>query len=172
MKRFAFFLRPGWLALFVVVIAFAYLCFTVLAPWQLGKNTKTTRENSQISRSLNAEPVPLTDILPQQNSSATDGQWQRVTATGRYLSDRQVVARLRVIEGEPAYEVLVPFAVDGGPTVLVDRGYVKPEQGSGVPPFASAPTGKVTITARLRDSEQAPEGKAPFRQDGAQQVYA
>ena len=34
-------LRPGWLALFVVVIAFAYLCFTVLAPWQLGKNTKT-----------------------------------------------------------------------------------------------------------------------------------
>ena len=46
------YLRPQWLALFVVVIAFAYLCFTVLAPWQLGKNTKTSRENSQISRSL------------------------------------------------------------------------------------------------------------------------
>ena len=30
----------------------------------------------------------------------------------------------------------------------------------------------MTITARLRDSEAAPEGKAPFRQDGAQQVYA
>ena len=43
MKRWAFLLRPGWLALFVVVIAFAYLCFTVLAPWQLGKNTKTNR---------------------------------------------------------------------------------------------------------------------------------
>jgi len=27
----------------VVVIAFAYLCFTVLAPWQLGKNTKDFR---------------------------------------------------------------------------------------------------------------------------------
>ena len=37
-----------WLALYVVVIAFAYLCFTVLAPWQLGKNTKTSRENDQI----------------------------------------------------------------------------------------------------------------------------
>ena len=46
MKRWTFLLRPGWLALFVVVIAFAYLCFTVLAPWQLGKNTKTSRENS------------------------------------------------------------------------------------------------------------------------------
>ena len=49
MKRWSFLLRPQWLALFVVVIAFAYLCFTVLAPWQLGKNTKTSRENGQIS---------------------------------------------------------------------------------------------------------------------------
>ncbi|WP_123028090.1 SURF1 family cytochrome oxidase biogenesis protein [Mycolicibacterium stellerae] len=170
--RWTFLLRPGWLALFVVVIAFAYLCFTVLAPWQLGKNTKTSRENAQISRSLKAEPVPLTSVLPQQDSSAPDEQWQRVTATGHYLPDRQVLARLRVIEGDPAFEVLVPFAVDGGPTVLVDRGYVKPEQGSRVPPIAPAPTGRVTIIARLRDSEPSPEGKAPFRQDGAQQVYA
>jgi cytochrome oxidase assembly protein ShyY1 len=172
MRRWAFLLRPGWLALFVVVIAFAYLCFTVLAPWQLGKNTKNSRENAQISRSLTAEPVPVTSVLPQQDSSAADEQWQRVTATGRYLADRQVLARLRVVEGDAAFEVLVPFAVDGGPTVLVDRGYVKPEQGSRVPPIAPAPSGTVTITARLRDSEQAPEGKAPFRQDGAQQVYA
>ena len=130
------------------MIAFAYLCFTVLAPWQLGKNTKTSRENSQISRSLQAEPVPLTSVLPQQDSSAPDEQWQRVTATGHYLPDRQVLARLRVIEGDPAFEVLVPFAVDGGPTVLVDRGYVKPEQGSRVPPIAPAPAGTVTIVAQ------------------------
>ncbi len=172
MRRLSFLLRPGWLALFVVVIAFAYLCFTVLAPWQLGKNTKTSRENAQISRSLSAEPVPLTSVLPQQNSSAPDEQWQRVTATGHYLPDRQVLARLRVIEGDPAFEVLVPFAVDGGPTVLVDRGYVKPEHGTRVPPIAPAPKGTVTITARLRDTEVAPEGKAPFQQDGGQQVYA
>ena len=65
MRRWAFLLRPAWLALFVVVIAFAYLCFTVLAPWQLGKNTKTSRENTQISNSLTADPVPLKTFLPQ-----------------------------------------------------------------------------------------------------------
>jgi hypothetical protein len=64
MRRWAFFLRPGWLALFVVVMAFAYLCFTVLAPWQLGKNTKTSRENDQIAYSLTADPVPVTTLLP------------------------------------------------------------------------------------------------------------
>ena len=52
-----------------------------------------------------------------------------MTATGHYLPDRQVLARLRVIEGDPAFEVLVPFVVDGGPTVLVDRGYVQTRAG-------------------------------------------
>jgi cytochrome oxidase assembly protein ShyY1 len=171
-QRWAFLLRPAWLALFVVVIAFAYLCFTVLAPWQLGKNTKTSRENAQISHSLTADPVPVTTVLPHQDSSAPDAQWRRVTAAGHYLPDAQVLARLRVVDGDPAFEVLTPFAVDGGPVVLVDRGYVRPVQGSRVPTFAPPPAGSVTITARLRDSEPVTQGKDPFRQDGAQQVYS
>jgi cytochrome oxidase assembly protein ShyY1 len=172
MRRWAFLFRPAWLALFVVVIAFAYLCFTVLAPWQLGKNTKTSRENSQISQSLTVDPVPLKTYLPQQDSIAPDAQWRRVTATGHYLPDQQVLARLRVADGEPAFEVLIPFVVDDGPVVLVDRGYVRPEQGSRVPAIAPAPSGTVTITARMRESEPVAQGKDPFREDGAQQVYS
>ena len=172
MRRWAFLLRPQWLAMYVVVAAFAYLCFTVLAPWQLGKNTQTSRENAQISRSLDAEPVPLTSVLPTQNSAAPEEQWQRVTATGRYLSDGQVVARLRSVEGEPAFEVLNPFAVDGGPTVLVNRGYVTPVNGNQVPAIEPPPADTVTITARLRDPEGVPAGKDPFTADGVQQVYS
>lgn len=172
MRRWAFLLRPAWLALFVVVLAFAYLCFTVLAPWQLGKNTTTSRENDQIARSLSAAPVPVTSVLPEPDSAAPDEQWQQVTATGRYLPDAQVLARLRVVDGDPAYEVLVPFAVDGGPTVLVNRGYVKPERGTDVPSIAPAPTETVTVTARLRDPEPVPPGKEPLREDGRIQVYA
>lgn len=170
MGRLAFLLRPGWIALALVVIAFTYLCFMVLAPWQLGKNTRTSRENRQIEYSLNTSPVPLKTLLPQQDSSAPGAQWRRVTATGHYLPDAQVLARLRVVEGNPAFEVLAPFAVDDGPTVLVDRGYVRPEQGSRVPPIARPPADTVTLTARLRDSE--PAGKDPFFGDGVQQVYS
>ena len=172
MRRWAFLLRPQWLALYVVVLAFAYLCFTVLAPWQLGKNTQTSRENAQISRSLDAEPVPLTSVLPNQDSAAPDEQWQQVTATGRYLPQSQVLARLRQVEGDPAFEVLIPFAVDGGPTVLVDRGYVEPVNGNQVPTIEAPPTGTVTITARLRDPEGVAPGKDPFTSDGIQQVYS
>jgi cytochrome oxidase assembly protein ShyY1 len=99
-------------------------------------------------------------------------QWRRVKATGHYLPDTSVLARLRVVEGDPAFEVLAPFAVDDGPTVLVDRGYVRPEQGSRVPAIARPPAEKVTITARLRDSEPTAPGKDPFFSDGVQQVYS
>ncbi|CPR11170.1 transmembrane protein [Mycobacterium bohemicum DSM 44277] len=172
MRRFAFLLRPGWIALALVVIAFAYLCFMVLAPWQLGKHNRTSRENQQIEYSLNTAPVPLQELLPQQDSVATSAQWRRVTATGHYLADVQVLARLRVVDGDPAFEVLAPFVVDNGPTVLVDRGFVRPEQGSRVPPIPRPPQEPVTITARLRDPEPSPPGKEPFIADGVQQVYS
>lgn len=170
MRRLGFLFRPQWLALFVVVIAFAYLCFTVLAPWQLGKNTRTSRENNQIASSLNTEPVPLTSVLPHQDSSAPDAQWRRLTATGHYRPEAQVLVRLRTDDGDPSYEVLTPFAVDGGPTVLANRGYIK--AGEGVPPFAAPPPGTVTITGRLRDAEPVMSGKEPFKQDGITQVYS
>ena len=173
MRRWLFLVRPGWLALALMVVMFAYLCFTVLAPWQLGKNTDTSRENRQIQSALTVDPVPVTELLPQQDSDASQAQWRKVTATGRYLPEAQVLARLRVVDGAPAYEVLTPFAVEGGPTVLVNRGYVRPAQGTAVPDIPAAPSAPVTITARLRDSESMPPAdKAPFRESGFMQVYA
>ena len=161
MRRWA-----GWLALAVVVAAFAYMCFTVLAPWQLGKNSKTSRENDQIAASLTSDPVPLTSLLPLADSA----QWRRVTATGHYAGTT-VLARLRVVDGQPAFEVLTPFVVDGGPTVLVNRGYVRPLEASQVPPIPAAPSTPVTITARLRDSEQRSD-KAPIVENDMTQVYS
>jgi cytochrome oxidase assembly protein ShyY1 len=171
-KRWAFLFKLQWLALAVVVGTFAYLCFTVLAPWQLGKNTETSRENAQINSALTADPVPVKTVLPQQDSFAPDVQWHEVIATGHYLPEHELLVRLRVVDGEPAFDVLVPFAVDDGPIVLVDRGYVRPEAGSKAPDFPPPPEGTVTITARLRDSETVPPDKKPFFQDGHQQVYA
>jgi cytochrome oxidase assembly protein ShyY1 len=167
--RWAFLLRLRWLVLALMVAAFAYLCFTVLAPWQLGKNTATTRQNDQIARSLTAEPVALTSLLGQDSSEV---QWRRVTATGRYLTDVQALARLRVVDGQPAFEVLAPFVVDGGPTVLVNRGYVRPVQGSRVPAIPPPPDTPVNITARLRASEPVAKGREPIREDGVPQVYS
>ena len=85
-----------------------------------------------------------------------------------------MLARLRVADGEPAFEVLLPFVVDGGPTVLVDRGYVRPLAGSRVPPIARPPPWDAChdhgAAARLR-AGPVPD-KDPFVEDGVRQVYS
>jgi len=59
-----------------------------------------------------------------------------------------------------------------GQPFLVDRGYVRPEPGSHVPPIARPPQETVTLTARLRDSEPTVPNKDPFSRDGFEQVYS
>jgi len=168
-RRLTFLLRPSWLVLAVVVVGFAYACFTVLAPWQLGKNTSTSERNDRMAASIAQDPVPLPDLLT--GDARVEDEWRRVLADGSYVPDSDVLVRLRSIEGQPAYEVLTPFVLDDGRTVLVDRGYVRPVRGTEVPEIPAAPVGPVTLEARIRLSEGTVPGKDPFTDAGHLQVY-
>ncbi|KIQ16238.1 SURF1 family cytochrome oxidase biogenesis protein [Rhodococcus sp. MEB064] len=170
MRRLSFLVRPGWLALAAVVILFAYLCFTVLAPWQLGKNTTTSARNDQISRSFDADPVAAGDLVADR-TVAPDEDWRRVRLTGTYESGKDVVVRLRSVDDTPAFEVLTPFVTDVGPTILVNRGYVLPTTGIDVPSFAPAPAGQTTLEGRLRASEPSVPDKPAVSGPGIPQVY-
>lgn len=171
MRRLSFLLRPGWLVLAVVVAGFAYMCFTVLAPWQLGKNTNTEHRNALIEESVDADPVPIESVLPASGPIASDDEWRQVTATGTYLPDSEALVRLRSVEGDPAYEVLTPMRLASGPVILVNRGYVRPVQGTLPPVIEPAPAGEVTVTARVRASEGTVVGKDPIVENGHTQVY-
>lgn len=165
-----FLLRPSWLILAVVVAGFAYGCFTVLAPWQLSKNTSAEDRNARISASMAQDPVPVAERLDGEGPTVDD-EWGRVVAQGSYLTDSDVLVRLRSVDAQPAYEVLTPFALESGRTILVNRGYVRPVRGSEVPEIPAAPGGNVTLEARIRMSEGTMEGKEPFTDAGYQQVY-
>ncbi|AEF39690.1 SURF1 family cytochrome oxidase biogenesis protein [Hoyosella subflava] len=171
MRRFSFLFRPGWLALVAVVGVFAYLCFTILAPWQLGKNTATEHRNTLIERSVEAEPVSIGELAGSGATPERDDEWRRVTLSGTYLPEHEVVARLRSIEGTPSFEVLTPFRLDDGSEVLINRGFVHTEQGTDVPEFAPAPAGQRTLEGRIRMPEAA-LGREPIISDGTTQVYS
>lgn len=161
--RWRFLLRPGWVALTAVVVCFSVAAFTLLAPWQFGRAEQRAQRNAAIERSLRTAPQPLQEVR---------GEWRQVLITGRYLPDAEVVVRLRTVQGEPAYEVLVPLQLADGLTVLVDRGYLRPADGLRVPAYPPAPAGEVTVTGRLRTDEPDPQGGAVVAQDGHRQVYA
>ncbi|MTE16142.1 SURF1 family cytochrome oxidase biogenesis protein [Nocardia aurantiaca] len=168
-RRFAFLLRPSWLILAVVVAGFAYLCFSVLAPWQLGKNTRTSERNDRIANSVHADPV---DIAAMLSGNGKDTEWRRVTAHGAYVPDSTVLVRLRHLDGQPAYTVLAAFRLDDGRTLLVDRGQIAAAEGGTHPPaIAAPPTGTQHLSARIRASEGVIEKKPPTTEDGYRQVY-
>ncbi|WP_433522031.1 SURF1 family cytochrome oxidase biogenesis protein [Nocardia pseudovaccinii] len=171
MRRLTFLLRPSWLILAVLVAAFAYLCFTVLAPWQLGKNTTTSHRNQLIADSVDAAPIDIATVLDDQ-STDSHAEWRRVTATGSYMPNSTVLVRLRHLDGAPGYSVLATFKLDDGRILLVDRGLVAAVDGSRPPQIPDAPAGPQKIEARIRMSEGVTPGKDPMVQDGYRQVYS
>ncbi|MGH3761718.1 SURF1 family cytochrome oxidase biogenesis protein [Actinophytocola sp.] len=166
--RLRFLLRPEWLALTLVVVVFAVTCFAVLAPWQFGRHAERKATNDAITRSFTAAPVPLADL------AEGTGEWRTVTLTGTYLADDEVVARLRTVQGEAAFEVLTPFRLTDGTVALVDRGYVRPVQGREeltLPSYPEPPAGTRELTARVRADERDPQGRSPLGGERPQ-VYA
>ncbi len=170
LRRLTFLLRPNWVILFLVVVAFAYLCFTVLAPWQLGKNISTSHRNNLIASSVQADPVSVTTMLGK--SSTKDTEWRRVTADGSYVPGSTVLQRLQRLNDKPAYGVLAEFRLDDGRVLLVDRGLVGAADGSHLPSIAEPPSGRRHIEGRVRQSEGTIPGKQPTMIDGYRQVYS
>ncbi len=166
--RLRFLLRPGWLGLTLAVVVFAVACFAVLAPWQFNRHAERAATNDAITRSFTADPVPLADLSPRGN------EWRTVTLTGSYLTGDEVVARLRTVQGEAAFEVLTPFRLTDGTVALVDRGYVRPVQGRQeltLPSYAAPPAGTRELTARVRADERDPRSRAALA-GSPPQVYA
>jgi cytochrome oxidase assembly protein ShyY1 len=171
--RLGFLLQPRWVALTVGVILFATACFTLLAPWQFRRHHEKRTLNAAVSNSFEVPPAPIETVPPDTPP------WRQVVLTGSYLAEAEVVARLRSVQGEPAFEVLTPMRLTSGGTVLVDRGFLRPGHGRGagargnqVPDYPAPPAGIVTVVGRLRHDENDPERRQPLTDGGRRQVYA
>ncbi|WOT02888.1 SURF1 family protein [Corynebacterium pyruviciproducens] len=163
------FLKPGWVITAVLIILFSYFAITVLAPWQLGKHEVKSAQNTQVRTALRTDPVSLGEVFTQTGDLPEDKQWRQVTATGHYLPEKEVILRLRSINGNPVFQVLTVFTTDDGHSVLVNRGYVPQQKNSGVPQIPAAPTDTVTITGNALPGEP-DSGRQPTSDENHQYV--
>lgn len=167
-----FLLRPGWLAFIAVVVGFSVVCYTLLAPWQFGREEQREAQERAIATANAAPPVPLAELVSPGAAVGPDVEWRRVVATGTYLPEAEAVVRLRVADGRPAVEVLTPLRLDDGRIVTVDRGWVAVTNGQQTPAYPAPPAGTVTVTARLRPDQADPSDRPVVRGDGPPQLYA
>jgi hypothetical protein len=95
-------------------------------------------------------PLPLP---PRVDPDAiADFDYRRVTVTGRFRHDQEMLIGPRMREGEQGYIVVTPLEREGDPgaTVLVNRGWVSKKLGDQKLRPDSLPTGEVTVEGLLR----------------------
>ncbi|WJL95471.1 SURF1 family protein [Microbacterium sp. ET2] len=157
-----------WTGYALVAVLFAIAC-AFLSHWQFSRNAERATELRVVEQNYDATAVPLEDIVPAGSALDPDDEWRPVELIGQYLSDEQLLVRNRPHGGTAAFEVLVPFRLEDGKVVLINRGWVPPGDDQAVPDAVPAPPeGTVTVEARLRPEEaaprsgrSAPEGQVP-----------
>lgn len=155
MKKYAFLFSGRWVGLFALTVLASLVCL-YLASWQMGRKEALDFSNERISLNYDAPALVFADDPSLFSVEDASLRWRQVEVSGRYLSDQQVLVRNRPYKGLNGYEVLVPFATDQGPVIMVDRGWLEAafgDAGSTAVPVPEAPSGQVTLRVRLVEGE-------------------
>lgn len=145
-----------WAMYVGVAILFAIAC-AFLSNWQFSRNAERSEQLELVANNYDAAPVALGDLLAAGAELTPSDEWRPVRLEGRYLADEQLLVRNRAHGGSAAYEQLVPFRLDDGRTLLVDRGWLPPGNSQSLPDdIPDPPSGEVTVEVRLRPGEAAP----------------
>jgi cytochrome oxidase assembly protein ShyY1 len=154
-----------WMGYLLMAAIFAAACIG-LGMWQMGRKAETDTTIHRIERNYSA--TPLTFAAARNDFAKLDpaDEWSPVTLIGTYDVANQRVVRNRTFNGQPGYEVVVPLRLEGGDTVVVDRGWLPiGNNDPGHPDTIPEPVaGQVTVVARLRPAEPALNRGAPAGQ--------
>src|SRR3954468_2837444 len=160
---YRFLLSRRWLGLLAGALLLAATCLA-LGDWQLHRLAHRHARNDLIRANLGQPAVPPEQLLRVGSEPPGSDEWRRIRAVGRYDVAHQLLVRLRPFEGQVGFYVVTPLVTDAGPAVLVNRGWVPAgEGGASAPDVAAPPTTDVTVTGRLRPSEDPATGAAPPR---------
>ena len=163
MYRFLF--SSKWLGYLLLAAIFATAC-VFLGRWQMDRRAETLAEINRVVSNYSATPVPFAQARDQFNQLDPAKEWTQVELKGTYDTAGERIVRNRPLNGQPGYEVVVPFRLTTGETVVIDRGWLpignkNPGSPDSVP---SPPPDEVTAVVRLKHGEPelqrgAPEGQ-------------
>jgi len=159
-SRYAFLLRPKWIAFHVLVFG-AVILMISLGLWQLDRLDARREFNDVVSERIDQPPVPAAELLDGVDpTTADDLEWRQVTTVGTWVPD-QVVWFNRSQNGIAGDNVLTALVTDDGSTIVVNRGFVP--LGAEVPP---APGGRFDVLGRVRVPQERRTGELTDNAEG------
>ncbi|RZT56996.1 surfeit locus 1 family protein [Sphingomonas sp. BK036] len=141
--------RPGpavYVAGLVALLLFAG--FMALGIWQIERRAWKLELIKQVGARAHAAPAPPQGPAFWGAITAPTDAYRRIRLDGTLDNTRETLVRAATALGS-GYWVVTPLRTTQGFTVLVNRGYVSPEQRDA----HAKPTGPVTITGYLRITE-------------------
>ncbi len=131
-------------------VAAALVCVR-LGIWQLDRLDQRRTANAAIVAAKGQVPVELTSLTP---SDAVEIPYRPVTVRGTYDGANELILYGRSLGGVNGNHVLTPLEpTDGGPLIVVDRGWVPIEMDA--PPLEEAPAseGEVEVAGTLQSPD-------------------
>ena len=141
--------RPGpavYVAGLVALLLFAG--FMALGIWQIERRAWKLDLIKQVAARAHAAPAPPPGPASWGAITAPSDAYRRIRLDGTLDNTRETLVRAATALGS-GYWVVTPLRTAQGFTVLVNRGYVSPEQRAA----HAKPSGSVTITGYLRITE-------------------
>jgi surfeit locus 1 family protein len=125
------------------VAAFAMIALTVsLGRWQAGR----AEEKAALKSLLEARVAEAPLVLAGRVRSAQEVLFRRVLARGTFVPGGQIFIDNKVRGGRAGFHVIAPLALgDGGPVVLVNRGWVDRTAAYPSPPEVPVPAGEQAV---------------------------
>ncbi|GAB3122977.1 SURF1 family cytochrome oxidase biogenesis protein [Glaciibacter psychrotolerans] len=153
MRGWRFAVSKRWAGYLAVAMLFAAAC-AGLGMWQVARRDQALAEIAKVTNNFDAAPIPVAEALPSLDAFTASQKWLPVQLTGTYLIDDEMLVRNRPLNITPGFEVLTPLLLSDGTVFIVDRGWVPTGDKQDAPDIVpAAPTGTVTVVARLKASE-------------------
>lgn len=151
-------LEPRWILGALLALVVAVGCAS-LGMWQLRRLDERRAFNASVERAVKSIPIPLSRAAARANDPM-DLAYRRVSISGTYDPEHEVVVFGRTLAGRTGSEVLTPLVRGDGVAVMVDRGWVPLELDT--PPVAGAapPAGRVQADGILWPPEAVGEADA------------
>jgi cytochrome oxidase assembly protein ShyY1 len=145
-----FLLTRRWILFLLAVVVLALACVR-LGEWQFHRLHDREQRNAWAERNMSEDPAPVGDVLAVGRAVPQSREWRQVTASGTYDAAQTVVVRYQTRDGQSGVDLVTPLRTDGGPAVLVDRGWVQ-TQNTGTRPedLPQPPPGKVEVVGWVR----------------------
>ena len=124
----------------------------VLGNWQLRRLDWKLELIERVETRAYSAPASLPNRALWSDINKQDHEYQRVTATGEFLHDKEALVWAATEYGN-GYWVLTPLVINANETVFINRGFVPLDKSDQNTRKEGQVTGDVSITGWLRISE-------------------